>query len=258
MCAGLNSAFLRGVRNLAALGICRTSRHGGIRVGRGTRRFEEVAVGILAVRLGSMDIVSVITCTKDTMNMMVTVVRMGGNAVALPRTFLVVVLTTSFFLPLELLNSFFRITVGNVTTDSGLFGLLSAGRSRRKTRVPRGLSKSVRVRSLSFSCSNRGAMLGSVSVAFGGRRLVDVMNRSNYNGDALTSLLYKAAGNCVKDVAVNNIRVGSVSRGALVGGVATMGFGSCVFTKAIERGVLVTSGDTNSRGVVRTLGVMGL
>ncbi|MDQ0362243.1 ABC transporter ATP-binding protein/permease [Breznakia pachnodae] len=189
MYANLGDRFLDNIRGLTTLKIYESDKEQQEKMNEEAENFRKVTMKVLVMQLNSISIMDLVAFGGAAVGIVFSLIAFNNNEITIGETFMMIMLSAEFFIPLRLLGSFFHIAMNGNAASKKIFSFLDAPISDKRTNNVDDKIKTVEVKELVYSYDDKKDVLKGINVEFKDNGLYAFVGESGCGKSTLSTLL---------------------------------------------------------------------
>lgn len=240
--ANLGDTFLENLQGLTTLKVFDIDEERHRKMNEEAEGFRKITMKVLSMQLNSINIMDLIAFGGAALGTIVALIEFKNGNLSVGNLFVIILLSSEFFIPLRLLGSYFHIAMNGMAACDKIFYLLDA-EEKEKDIFDDESSKfnniSVSLENVKFSYDGERTVVDNVNMDIPNKGLVAIVGESGSGKSTIASLIMNT--NSVNDGAIklNGINVENISLDDIYNKISLVSTNSYIFNGSIMDNLLM-------------------
>lgn len=240
--ANLGDTFLENLQGLTTLKVFDIDEERHRKMNEEAEGFRKITMKVLSMQLNSINIMDLIAFGGAALGTIVALIEFKNGNLSVGNLFVIILLSSEFFIPLRLLGSYFHIAMNGMAACDKIFYLLAA-EEKEKDIFDDESSKfnniSVSLENVKFSYDGERTVVDNVNMDIPNKGLVAIVGESGSGKSTIASLIMNT--NSVNDGAIklNGINVENISLDDIYNKISLVSTNSYIFNGSIMDNLLM-------------------
>lgn len=240
--ANLGDTFLENLQGLTTLKVFDIDEERHRKMNEEAEGFRKITMKVLSMQLNSINIMDLIAFGGAALGTIVALIEFKNGNLSVGNLFVIILLSSEFFIPLRLLGSYFHIAMNGMAACDKIFYLLDA-EEKEKDIFDDESSKlnniSVSLENVKFSYDGERTVVDNVNLDIPNKGLVAIVGESGSGKSTIASLIMNT--NSVNDGAIklNGINVENISLDDIYNKISLVSTNSYIFNGSIMDNLLM-------------------
>lgn len=240
--ANLGDTFLENLQGLTTLKVFDIDEERHRKMNEEAEGFRKITMKVLSMQLNSINIMDLIAFGGAALGTIVALIEFKNGNLSVGNLFVIILLSSEFFIPLRLLGSYFHIAMNGMAACDKIFYLLDA-EEKEKDICNDSASKlnnlSVSLENVKFSYDGERTVVDNVNLDIPNKGLVAIVGESGSGKSTIASLIMNT--NSVNDGAIklNGINVENISLDDIYNKISLVSTNSYIFNGSIMDNLLM-------------------
>lgn len=240
--ANLGDTFLENLQGLTTLKVFDIDEERHRKMNEEAEGFRKITMKVLSMQLNSINIMDLIAFGGAALGTIVALIEFKNGNLSVGNLFVIILLSSEFFIPLRLLGSYFHIAMNGMAACDKIFYLLDA-EEKEKDICDDSASKlnniSVSLENVKFSYDGQRTVVDNVNMDIPNKGLVAIVGESGSGKSTIASLIMNT--NSVNDGAIklNGINVEKISLDDIYNKISLVSTNSYIFNGSIMDNLLM-------------------
>lgn len=238
----LGDTFLENLQGLTTLKVFDLDELRHKKMNEEAETFRKITMKVLSMQLNSINVMDLIAFGGAAFGTVVALVEFKNGNISVGNLFVIILLSSEFFIPLRLLGSYFHIAMNGMAACDKIFFLLDA-KERQKDIEEISTSQldniSVSLENVSFSYDGERTVVDNVNITVPNKGLVAIVGESGSGKSTIASLIMNT--NSVSDgvIKLNEINIENISLDDIYNKISLVSTNSYIFNGSILDNLLM-------------------
>lgn len=238
----LAERFLDNVRGLTTLKGYRGDQFKHVEMNEEAQRFRNITMKVLVMQLNSISIMDLVAYGGAALGIIISLYSYQTGSVNLGQTFMMIMLSAEFFIPLRLLGSFFHIAMNGNAASEKIFRLLDITITDDKNLEIENINE-IEISNLSFGY-DKDVVLKDVSLKINQPGIYGIVGSSGSGKSTIAKLLMGYYDNYQGKLAYNNKQINEIKHSSLMKQITMVEHDPYIFAGTLRSNLL--DGNCNS------------
>lgn len=240
--ANLGDTFLENLQGLTTLKVFDIDEERHRKMNEEAEGFRKITMKVLSMQLNSINIMDLIAFGGAALGTIVALIEFKNGNLSVGNLFVIILLSSEFFIPLRLLGSYFHIAMNGMAACDKIFYLLDA-EEKEKDICDDSASKlnniSVSLENVKFSYDGERTVVDNVNMDIPNKGLVAIVGESGSGKSTIASLIMNT--NSVNDGAIklNGINIENIALDDIYNKISLVSTNSYIFNGSIMDNLLM-------------------
>ena len=244
--ADLGDTFLENLQGLTTLKVFNIDDIRHKKMNEEAESFRKVTMKVLSMQLNSINIMDLIAFGGAALGTIVALIEFRNGQISIGELFIIILLSSEFFIPLRLLGSYFHIAMNGMAACDKIFILLdSKERQKNLEEVSEEQLRniSVELNDVSFSYDGKRTVVDNVNMNIQNRGLVAIVGESGSGKSTIASLILNTNSVNSGEIKFNGINVENISLDDIYNNISLVSTNSYIFNGTILDNLLMGKSD---------------
>ena len=238
----LGDTFLENLQGLTTLKVFDLDEQRHKKMNEEAETFRKITMKVLSMQLNSINVMDLIAFGGAAFGTIVALVEFKNGNISVGSLFIIILLSSEFFIPLRLLGSYFHIAMNGMAACDKIFFLLDADKRQKDIEeIPASQldNISVSLENVSFSYDGERTVVDNVNITVPNKGLVAIVGESGSGKSTIASLIMNT--NSVSDGAIklNGINIENISLDDIYNKISLVSTNSYIFNGSILDNLLM-------------------
>lgn len=238
----LAERFLDNVRGLTTLKGYRGDQSKHVEMNEEAQRFRNITMKVLVMQLNSISIMDLVAYGGAALGIVISLYSYQADSINLGQTFMMIMLSAEFFIPLRLLGSFFHIAMNGNAASKKIFRLLDVPIIDDKNLEINDINE-IEIRDLSFGYDEK-IVLKDVSLKINRPGIYGIVGSSGSGKSTMAKLLMGYYDNYQGKLAYNDKQINEIKHNSLMKQITMVEHDPYIFAGTLRSNLL--DGNCNS------------
>ena len=240
--ANLGDTFLENLQGLTTLKVFDIDEERHRKMNEEAEGFRKITMKVLSMQLNSINIMDLIAFGGAALGTIVALIEFKNGNLSVGNLFVIILLSSEFFIPLRLLGSYFHIAMNGMAACDKIFYLLDA-EEKEKDICNDSASKlnniSVRLENVKFSYDGERTVVDNVNMDIPNKGLVAIVGESGSGKSTIASLIMNTNSVTHGAIKLNGINVENIALDDIYNKISLVSTNSYIFNGSIMDNLLM-------------------
>ncbi|MGO5135532.1 ABC transporter ATP-binding protein/permease [Clostridium butyricum] len=240
--ANLGDTFLENLQGLTTLKVFDIDEERHRKMNEEAEGFRKITMKVLSMQLNSINIMDLIAFGGAALGTIVALIEFKNGNLSVGNLFVIILLSSEFFIPLRLLGSYFHIAMNGMAACDKIFYLLDA-EEKEKDIFDDESSKlnniSVSLENVKFSYDGERTVVDNVNMDIPNKGLVAIVGESGSGKSTIASLIMNTNSVTHGAIKLNGINVENISLDDIYNKISLVSTNSYIFNGSIMDNLLM-------------------
>ena len=242
--ADLGGTFLENLQGLTTLKVFNIDEERHKKMNQESENFRRITMKVLSMQLNSITIMDLVAFGASAAGTIVAIIQYKNNLINVGDLFIIILLSSEFFIPLRLLGSYFHIAMNGMAACDKMFAILDAEEKKNITiNDIKGLDKqkeiNIRIEKANFSYEKDRKILKDINITITNPGVTAIVGESGSGKSTLASLILNQHSLTDGNIFVNGIDINDIQLKELYGNVGIVSTNSYIFNGTILDNLLI-------------------
>ena len=238
----LGDTFLENLQGLTTLKVFDLDELRHKKMNEEAETFRKITMKVLSMQLNSINVMDLIAFGGAAFGTVVALVEFKNGNISVGNLFVIILLSSEFFIPLRLLGSYFHIAMNGMAACDKIFFLLDA-KEREKDIEEISASQldniSVSLENVSFSYDGERTVVDNVNITVPNKGLVAIVGESGSGKSTIASLIMNTNSVSNGVIKINGINIDNISLDNIYNKISLVSTNSYIFNGSILDNLLM-------------------
>lgn len=240
--ANLGDTFLENLQGLTTLKVFDIDEERHRKMNEEAEGFRKITMKVLSMQLNSINIMDLIAFGGAALGTIVALIEFKNGNLSVGNLFVIILLSSEFFIPLRLLGSYFHIAMNGMAACDKIFYLLDA-EEKEKDICDDSASKlnniSVSLENVKFSYDRERTVVDNVNMDIPNKGLVAIVGESGSGKSTIASLIMNTNSVTHGAIKLNGINIENIALDDIYNKISLVSTNSYIFNGSIMDNLLM-------------------
>lgn len=240
--ANLGDTFLENLQGLTTLKVFDIDEERHRKMNEEAEGFRKITMKVLSMQLNSINIMDLIAFGGAALGTIVALIEFKNGNLSVGNLFVIILLSSEFFIPLRLLGSYFHIAMNGMAACDKIFYLLDA-EEKEKDICDDSASKlnniSVSLENVKFSYDGERTVVDNVNMDIPNKGLVAIVGESGSGKSTIASLIMNTNSVTHGAIKLNGINIENIALDDIYNKISLVSTNSYIFNGSIMDNLLM-------------------
>lgn len=240
--ANLGDTFLENLQGLTTLKVFDIDEERHRKMNEEAEGFRKITMKVLSMQLNSINIMDLIAFGGAALGTIVALIEFKNGNLSVGNLFVIILLSSEFFIPLRLLGSYFHIAMNGMAACDKIFYLLDA-EEKEKDICDDSASKlnniSVSLENVKFSYDGERTVVDNVNIDIPNKGLVAIVGESGSGKSTIASLIMNTNSVTQGAIKLNGINIENIALDDIYNKISLVSTNSYIFNGSIMDNLLM-------------------
>ena len=240
--ANLGDTFLENLQGLTTLKVFDIDEERHRKMNEEAEGFRKITMKVLSMQLNSINIMDLIAFGGAALGTIVALIEFKNGNLSVGNLFVIILLSSEFFIPLRLLGSYFHIAMNGMAACDKIFYLLDA-EEKEKDIFDDESSKlnniSVSLENVEFSYDGERTVIDNVNMDIPNKGLVAIVGESGSGKSTIASLIMNTNSVTHGAIKLNGINIENIALDDIYNKISLVSTNSYIFNGSIMDNLLM-------------------
>ena len=231
---GLGDSFLESLQGLTTLKIYNADAKRTIDMDKDAENFRKITMRVLTMQLNSISVMDLIAYGGAGLGIIIALSEFNKGNIGIAGLFVIIMLSSEFFIPLRLLGSFFHIAMNGMAASKKIFRLLDLDEGEVKTEELDKENLQIIFDEVGFAYNEDRKILNGVNINIPKRSFVSIVGESGCGKSTITNVIMGRNKNYTGSVKVGNKELSSVKESSLMNNITLVTHNGALFKGTVE------------------------
>lgn len=235
--AKLGDHFLENLQGLTTLKIYQADEDRHKEINEDAEHFRKITMKVLTMQLNSIIVMDVMAYGGAALGILLAVLGYVDGDIPFMGTFVIILLSSDFFLPMRQLGSFFHVAMNGMTASDKIFAILDLPEEKERTEIPK--SSEISINNLHFSYSAEKEILHGIDMKFPQGSFTAIVGESGCGKSTVAGILTSKNKGYEGSVHIGGAELKKASESELMRRITLISHNSYIFKGTIKSNLLM-------------------
>ena len=257
----LGGTFLENLQGLTTLKVFNIDAERHVKMNTEAEKFRKITMKVLSMQLNSITIMDLVAFGGAAAGTIVALFQYKNGQIPVGSLFIIILLSSEFFIPLRLLGSYFHIAMNGMAASDRIFGILDAENKREGSKninLENVKEVKITLNDVNFSYDGEREVLSNINMEISKGGLVAIVGESGSGKSTIASLIMNNYSVNKGEVLFNDTNMNDISLDSIYENIAIVSTNSYIFTGTILDNLLMAKKDATDEEINEALRVARL
>lgn len=249
----MGNGFLDNIRGLTTLKTYLADERKHKEMNDNAEHFRVITMKVLTMQLNSTTIMDFIAFGGAGLGALFTLLELQKGTIGIAQSFVIIMLSAEFFIPLRRLGSFFHIAMNGMSAKKKIFALLDLSSPQRGDLDLQGENIDISMKNLAFSYDENREILKDVSIRLENKSFVSIVGGSGSGKSTIASLITGRYWDYEGNLEINGFEQKRLSADSIAQYITIIGHDSYLFSGTVRENLLMSSPAATDEEMYRVL-----
>lgn len=231
---GLGDSFLESLQGLTTLKIYNADAKRTVDMDKDAENFRKITMRVLTMQLNSISVMDLIAYGGAGLGIIIALSEFSKGNIGVGGLFIIIMLSSEFFIPLRLLGSFFHIAMNGMAASKKIFKLLDLDEGNVKTEEIEKENLKIIFDEVGFAYNEERTILNKVNINIDEKSFVSIVGESGCGKSTITNVIMGRNKNYTGSVKVGNKELSSIKESSLMDNITLVTHNGALFKGTVE------------------------
>lgn len=231
----MGDSFLENIQGLTTLKIYERDAEKSDEMDIEAENFRKITMRVLTMQLNSISVMDIVAFGGAAIGTVVAISEFIKGNIGFQSTFVIIMLSSEFFIPLRLLGSFFHIAMNGMAASDKIFSILDINLEDNKSKILKDDIYSIIFDSVNYSYDKSRLILDDISFEIKKNSIVSFVGESGSGKSTIASLIMGINIDYHGDIFINNQQLSEISNVSLMENITLVSSQSYIFKGTVRK-----------------------
>ena len=252
----LGGTFLENLQGLTTLKVFDVDEDRHKKMNEEAENFRKITMKVLSMQLNSITIMDLVAFGGAALGTIVALIQFKNGQIMPGSLFIIIILSSEFFIPLRLLGSYFHIAMNGMAASDRMFGILDAEEREKNVETNEEIKLNdikVSLRNVDFSYDGEREVLKNINMDVTDKGLTAIVGESGSGKSTIASLILNECRVIQGNILLNNVDLEEISMDKIYDNIAIVSTNSYIFNGTILDNLMVANKSASEKEIVKAL-----
>lgn len=235
--AKLGDHFLENLQGLTTLKIYQADEARHKEMNEDAERFRKITMKVLTMQLNSIIVMDLVAYGGAALGIMLAILGYVSGDIDFVGSFMIILLSADFFIPMRQLGSFFHVAMNGMTASDKIFAILDLPEDEAKTAVPE--TNDILIRDVHFGYTEDKEILGGVNMEFKEGSFTAIVGESGCGKSTIAGILTNRNKNYQGSIRIGKAELRDIAESELMKRITLISHNSYIFKGSLRENLML-------------------
>lgn len=231
---GLGDSFLESLQGLTTLKIYNADAKRTVDMDKDAENFRKITMRVLTMQLNSISVMDLIAYGGAGLGIIIALSEFSKGNIGVAGLFVIIMLSSEFFIPLRLLGSFFHIAMNGMAASKKIFKLLNLDEGQVKTEEIDKANLQITFDKVGFAYKEERKILNEVCINIPEKSFVSIVGESGCGKSTITNIIMGRNKNYTGSVKIGNKELSDIKESSVMDNITLVTHNGALFKGTVE------------------------
>lgn len=231
---GLGDSFLESLQGLTTLKIYNADAKRTVDMDKDAENFRKITMRVLTMQLNSISVMDLIAYGGAGLGIIIALSEFSKGNIGVAGLFVIIMLSSEFFIPLRLLGSFFHIAMNGMAASKKIFKLLDLDEGQVKTEEIDKANLQITFDKVGFAYKEDRKILNEVCINIPEKSFVSIVGESGCGKSTITNIIMGRNKNYTGSVKIGNKELSDIKESSVMDNITLVTHNGALFKGTVE------------------------
>lgn len=252
----LGGTFLENLQGLTTLKVFNVDEERHKKMNEESEKFRRITMKVLSMQLNSITIMDLVAFGGSAVGTIAALYQLKSGNITVGSLFIIILLSSEFFIPLRLLGSYFHIAMNGMAASDRIFGILDAevrDDKDKNHKIKNHEDINIKLNNISFSYDGKRSVLDYVNMGISNGGLTAIVGESGSGKSTIASLILNNERVSKGEILINGVNINDVSLDSIYENITMVSTNSYIFTGTILDNLLMANKNASEDEIINAL-----
>lgn len=235
--AKLGDHFLENLQGLTTLKIYQADEARHKEMNEDAEHFRKITMKVLTMQLNSIIVMDLVAYGGAALGIMLAILGYVSGDIDFVGSFMIILLSADFFIPMRQLGSFFHVAMNGMTASDKIFAILDLPEDEAKTAVPE--TNDMLIRDVHFGYTEDKEILGGVNMEFKEGSFTAIVGESGCGKSTIAGILTNRNKNYQGSIRIGKAELSDIAESELMKRITLISHNSYIFKGSLRENLML-------------------
>ena len=230
--AKLGDHFLENLQGLTTLKIYQADEARHKEMNDDAEHFRKITMKVLTMQLNSIIVMDLVAYGGAALGIMLAILGYVSGDIDFVGSFMIILLSADFFIPMRQLGSFFHVAMNGMTASDKIFAILDLPEDETKSAVPE--TNDILIRDVHFGYTEDKEILGGVNMEFKEGSFTAIVGESGCGKSTIAGILTNRNKNYQGSIRIGKAELRDIAESELMKRITLISHNSYIFKGSLR------------------------
>lgn len=235
--AKLGDHFLENLQGLTTLKIYQADEARHKEMNEDAEHFRKITMKVLTMQLNSIIVMDLVAYGGAALGIMLAILGYVSGDIDFVGSFMIILLSADFFIPMRQLGSFFHVAMNGMTASDKIFAILDLPEDETKSAVPE--TNDIQIRDIHFGYTEDKEILGGINMDFNEGSFTAIVGESGCGKSTIAGILTNRNKNYQGSIRIGKAELRDIAESELMKRIALISHNSYIFKGSLRENLML-------------------
>lgn len=235
--AKLGDHFLENLQGLTTLKIYQADEARHKEMNEDAEHFRKITMKVLTMQLNSIIVMDLVAYGGAALGIMLAILGYVSGDIDFVGSFMIILLSADFFIPMRQLGSFFHVAMNGMTASDKIFAILDLPEDEAKTAVPE--TNDIQIRDIHFGYTEDKEILGGINMDFNEGSFTAIVGESGCGKSTIAGILTNRNKNYQGSIRIGKAELRDIAESELMKRITLISHNSYIFKGSLRENLML-------------------
>lgn len=235
--AKLGDHFLENLQGLTTLKIYQADEARHKEMNEDAEHFRKITMKVLTMQLNSIIVMDLVAYGGAALGIMLAILGYVSGDIDFVGSFMIILLSADFFIPMRQLGSFFHVAMNGMTASDKIFAILDLPEDETKTAVPE--TNDIQIRDIHFGYTEDKEILGGINMDFNEGSFTAIVGESGCGKSTIAGILTNRNKNYQGSIRIGKAELSDIAESELMKRITLISHNSYIFKGSLRENLML-------------------
>lgn len=235
--AKLGDHFLENLQGLTTLKIYQADEARHKEMNEDAEHFRKITMKVLTMQLNSIIVMDLVAYGGAALGIMLAILGYVSGDIDFVGSFMIILLSADFFIPMRQLGSFFHVAMNGMTASDKIFAILDLSEDETKTAVPE--TNDIQIRDIHFGYTEDKEILGGINMDFKEGSFTAIVGESGCGKSTIAGILTNRNKNYQGSIRIGKAELRDIAESELMKRITLISHNSYIFKGSLRDNLML-------------------
>lgn len=235
--AKLGDHFLENLQGLTTLKIYQADEARHKEMNEDAEHFRKITMKVLTMQLNSIIVMDLVAYGGAALGIMLAILGYVSGDIDFVGSFMIILLSADFFIPMRQLGSFFHVAMNGMTASDKIFAILDLPEDETKTAVPE--TNDIQIRDIHFGYTEDKEILGGINMDFNEGSFTAIVGESGCGKSTIAGILTNRNKNYQGSIRIGKAELRDIAESELMKRITLISHNSYIFKGSLRENLML-------------------
>ena len=235
--AKLGDHFLENLQGLTTLKIYQADEARHKEMNEDAEHFRKITMKVLTMQLNSIIVMDLVAYGGAALGIMLAILGYVSGDIDFVGSFMIILLSADFFIPMRQLGSFFHVAMNGMTASDKIFAILDLPEDETTSAVPE--TNDIQIRDIHFGYTEDKEILGGINMDFNEGSFTAIVGESGCGKSTIAGILTNRNKNYQGSIRIGKAELRDIAESELMKRITLISHNSYIFKGSLRENLML-------------------